>query len=610
MKSMFYRLLLILLFMLFSFSLCAYPVKITDSKKSVNIGLSVEYYEDRNATLTLKDVIKLSNENKFVTTAKLPLNFGYSPHTYWVSFSVLGDTKSESGWVLDVPYAPLDYVTLYVPNGKGDYREIKNGDRVSQRIKQIKHRNSVFVLGEKLIPYKQYYLKVSSKGSVNIPIFLWTGAGFAEYVINFQTGLGIYLGIMLALLLYNIFLYFSIKDIDFLLCGFVLMCYLLVHAVYTGTAAQFFWPDHIWWANNSMVVFAVLNFLSIAVFTNSFLRLSKNALFFNRVMRFFIWYYSLMFLGLFTIGYRWTSVATAIMGIVLIVFVFIAAMVVFSRGYRSARLLLLAWTFFLLGMVLLLLKLMGVLPPIFFTEYSVQLGFIINGLLLSFALVDRVNLLRREKESAQTEAFEHLQKSEQMKTEFLEETEKLVDKRTRELANANERLIELASVDIHTGLANRRHFNEQLAKEFSRAKRMGTDLSLIVIEVDYFKEYNEKHGHIDGDKCLLILAEICKSCISRATDTVAKYGGEEFAVILTETNLEGALTVAESIRAEVESTCIPYESASGECITVSCGVACLSPMMQDRVETFIGSAERALAKAIRFGRNNVMVSSL
>lgn len=586
---------------------CAYgyPVKIYNSKDSIDIGVSVEYYEDKAANLTLKDVIKLDNENKFRTTQKLPLNFGYSPYTYWLSFSVFGDTESESGWVLDVPYAPLDYVTLYAPNGRGDYVMIKSGDKIPFSDKQIVYRNPVFVLGNKLIPYQQYYLRVSSSGAINLPLFLWSGTGFLEYINKFQTGMGLYFGLMFALVLYNLFLYFSVRDKDFLLCSFVIVSYMLVQGTYSGLAGEFLWPGYIWWANNSLVIFAVLIFFSIAVFTRSFLRLREYSPVLDRVMQLFTWYYFLLFFVFAVIGYRAASLATAAMGIVLILAVFTTAIIIYSRGYKPARYFLLAWTFFLLGMVLLLLKLMGVLPPVFLTEHSVHIGFLLNSILLSFALSDKINLLRIEKEEVQKESLKHLEESERLKSKFLQETEKLVEERTRDLENANAKLSELASVDVLTGLANRRVFNEIMDREFKRAKRQGTVISFILIDIDYFKNFNDRYGHLDGDACLAELSGIFRTCVSRATDTVARYGGEEFGIILCDTEMEGALKIAEEIRKDVEDANIPHSESPYGCVTVSCGVTSCTPMIQDRLEDFINKADKALYRAKAAGKNCV-----
>ena len=596
-------------FLIFTCESPAYPVKISDSKVSFNLGNSVEYYEDVSSTLTLNDIIKLDNENKFSTSTRLPLNFGYSSSTYWLSFSVLGDTESESGWVIDVPYAPLDYVKLYAPNVNGGYTEMVSGDKIPLSRHQIEYRNAVFILGQNLLPYQQYYLKVSSDGALNLPLFLWTGAGFTEHINVAQTGMGIYLGIMLALFLYNMFLYLYVKDKDFLLCAFITVSYSFVHAAYTGMASQFLWPNSIWWSNNCLVFFAIFIFLSITVFTNSFLNLKETFPLGNKIMKGFTWYYCLLYVLYGVIGYRYASVATAVPSIAMLFIVFITVLIVYSKGYKAARFLMLAWFFFIFGMVLLLLKLLGLLPPVFITEYSVQIGFILNAILLSFALTDRVNLLRKDKEAAQFEAMNHLKASEQAKTRFIEDAEKLVEERTKELELANTRLVEMASVDVLTGIYNRRVFNETLEREFSRAKRQGQELSIILIDVDYFKNYNDYYGHIDGDSCLTELAGIFKKTINRATDTVARYGGEEFAVILCDTKIDGAVKIAEDIREAIVEACIPHKMSPVGHLTISCGVASTIPAMNDKLEDFISKADRALYRSKKEGRNMVSVSS-
>jgi len=587
----------------------AYPVEINTTKDAINIGMSVEFYEDKASSLSLKDIIKLDNDNKFKTTSKVPLNFGYSPSTYWLSFSVLGETVSESGWILDIPYAPLDYVTLYVPDGKGNYTEYQNGDRVYFENKQIKYKNAAFILGDMLLPYQQYYIKVSSQGSVNLPLTLWTGAGFIEHVNRTQIILGIYFGVLFALIMYNSFLFISTKDRDFILCNFLIISYSFIQATYYGTASQFLWPDQIWWANNCLVLFAVLIFFSTAIFTNSFLKLKEHAKTLYKVMSFFVIYFFIMFFGIFTIGYRLSSIATALMAMALIFSVFISAIIMYARGYKPARFFLLAWTFFLLGMALLLLKLIGILPHVFITEHSVQLGFSINAVLLSFALSDRVNIIRKEKEQAQIAALEHLASSEKMKTKFLHETESLVVERTRELAEANNKLVQQASIDELTGLSNRRVFNEIMEKEFQRAKRSKIEIAVIMLDIDYFKNYNDSYGHMSGDVCLAEIAGILSSRIGRATDTLARYGGEEFVIILNETNLKGALKIAEDMRSIVEAANIPHQSSPYGCVTISCGVMARMPMIQNSFEEFINLADNALSKAKAAGRNCVVASS-
>lgn len=599
--------LLLFLSFITVFYASAYPVDVSVENK-INVGMSVEYYVDEDASLTLSDAVRLNSENKFSTTTRTPLNFGYSPSTYWLAFSVSGDTYSSSGWVLDIPYAPLDYITLYIPDGTGVYKEVRGGDRTSFSRKDVDYKSTVFMLGERLIPFEPYFLKVSSQGSINIPAVLWRTTAFIENVSFMEIGMGIYYGIMAALVVYNLFLFFSVRDRDFLLCNLVIIIYSLVQASYSGHALLYLWPGNSWWANNNLAIFGTLIFFSMAVFINSFLRLRDNSPFLNKILKTFIYGYVVLILSIFVIGYRWVSIIAATSGILLILVIYGICMVYYVRGYKPARFVLLAWTFFLFGMVLLLLKLMGVLPVVFITEYSVQIGFTLNGMLLSFALADRVNMLRKDKEQAQKDALKHLQESERIKSRFLSETEKLVDERTRELARANEKLVELASIDILTGLSNRRVFNEEITKEFQRAKRFGKEIALIMLDIDYFKNYNDYYGHLDGDACLAELAQIFRRALHRATDAVARFGGEEFAIILCETNLDGAVRIAENIRIDVENACIPHKMSPFGYVSVSCGVAGCVPGMSDMPEDFINAADMALYKAKNAGRNCVRTS--
>jgi len=595
---------------LISVSSFAYPLKIEKGYEKLNIGMSVEYYEDKAASLTLEDVIRLDNENKFISTTKVPLNFGYSSSTYWVSFSVYGQVHSDSGWVLDVPYAPLDFATLYIPQTDGRYIEKKGGDRITLDQKDLRYKNPAFFLGQYLIPYQQYYLKVSSQGSVNIPLYLRTAKDFGEHINFSQTGLGIYFGLMLTLILYNMYLFSSFKDRDFLLCSAVILSYLFVQSSYYGISSSLIWPNLIWWSNISLVIFAALIFLTTAVFAYSFLQLKVYSSLLSKIMKFNIYYYLVMLAASLVISYRIASIAIACMAIFLIVTVFISAMYVYSKGYKPARIFLLAWSFFLLGMSLLLLKLVGVLPPVFITEYSVHIGFSINCVLMSFALLDRINILRQEKDRAQQEALLLMKEAEEVKTRFLEDTEKLVIKRTQELETANKRLEEIAATDVLTGLKNRRLFNVVIEEEFKSAKKLSKELSLLLIGIDYFRNYNDYYGHQEGDACLVRLAKIISSCVGKEADAVYRFSGEEFAVIFPGKGIDDTMILADYIRQTISESNIEHKMSPLEHLTVSCGAATVIPMEKDDLEQFISSASRGLFKAKASGRNSVSDGSI
>ena len=180
----------------------------------------------------------------------------------------------------------------------------------------------------------------------------------------------------------------------------------------------------------------------------------------------------------------------------------------------------------------------------------------------------------------------------------------------RELKLANHKLQEHAITDGLTGLANRRHFDDCLDREWKRSSRDQGNLSLILCDVDYFKSYNDTYGHQAGDVCLQRIAQTLRNkAAKRATDIVARYGGEEFAAILPSTALDGALEVAGRLQASIETLAIDHSvaSSSHKQITISQGIASMIANRDTQLSTFINWADQALYHAKKSGRNAIAV---
>ena len=176
----------------------------------------------------------------------------------------------------------------------------------------------------------------------------------------------------------------------------------------------------------------------------------------------------------------------------------------------------------------------------------------------------------------------------------------------QQLAETNRRLQDMADHDALTGLANRRHFDAVLDAEFRRAMRDGTTLSLVMIDVDRFKAFNDRYGHPAGDRCLREVATALKDIPGRAGDLVARYGGEELAIILPNTPLAGALTIAEQARCAVRAHSIAHKGNAGNIVTISLGVAAASRSGGLATPAaLIEAADRALYAAKAGGRDAV-----
>ena len=179
------------------------------------------------------------------------------------------------------------------------------------------------------------------------------------------------------------------------------------------------------------------------------------------------------------------------------------------------------------------------------------------------------------------------------------------EKQLRELAKELQSQI---FADGLTGIPNRRRFDEHLDGEFRRAKRSASPLSLIMIDVDSFKSYNDNYGHQKGDHCLIAIAAALTRMLGRPCDLVARYGGEEFMAVLPDTNAEGAYVIAESMRAEIESLGIAHAYSNvAPCVTISLGLVTLVPSINTAISSMIGAADRALYQAKHSGRNCIAV---
>ena len=198
----------------------------------------------------------------------------------------------------------------------------------------------------------------------------------------------------------------------------------------------------------------------------------------------------------------------------------------------------------------------------------------------------------------------------------IEEQKRLLRIQSELLQLKNQELLKLKEVNLHleslsshdglTGIPNRRNFDRFIKVNWKNAVREQQPLSLIMIDIDYFKVYNDNYGHLAGDCCLILVAKTLASSVGRPIDLVARYGGEEFIAILPNTDKEGAFCVAERMRKSIEKLAIKHaQSGVADCVTISLGVTDIIPQPSDSIVDFIRGADNALYLAKQLGRNRV-----
>jgi diguanylate cyclase (GGDEF)-like protein len=178
--------------------------------------------------------------------------------------------------------------------------------------------------------------------------------------------------------------------------------------------------------------------------------------------------------------------------------------------------------------------------------------------------------------------------------------------RERELRVSNEQLMVIASIDMLSGLANRRGFQTRLDVEWRKAEQSGDDLAMLMIDVDHFKLFNDTYGHPEGDACLARLGETLGSIATRMSGFGGRYGGEEFCLLLPSTDTARALLVGEMVRSAILALALPHVTSAYQQVTVSVGVAATAPGQLTMPKDLIEAADAALYAAKRRGRNTVV----
>ena len=235
-------------------------------------------------------------------------------------------------------------------------------------------------------------------------------------------------------------------------------------------------------------------------------------------------------------------------------------------------------------------------------------AFIVMIISISFVISIELRQQRRLQAVFTQEKY-HLQPKQQ--TAETKALENQVHKRTleletalHELSSAHETLKELNTVDVMTGIKNRTYFDTTFEQEWRRAIRQGHPISLMLLDVDHFKQVNDTHGHLIGDECLRAIALVIRSVLRRPADILARYGGEEFVILLPYVEIDNAMFLAEQIRAKIEESEIQLDSLVLRA-TVSVGVGSKPPTEGENHQDFIAAVDAALYRAKDAGRNNV-----
>lgn len=402
-------------------------VVINEEKEKYNIYENMEILEDKEGRLSIDDVSSSSLSTQFQSNNGGIPSYGYTSSVYWMRFEIDNRFLSEE-YILEFPYAPHDSITLYEPNGTDGYDASEGGDLLPFAERDLNHRHVTFELSLPEKESRTYYVKIQSEGSLQLPIILWTGDAFSEKSLIEYLLFGLYYGATLVMVVYNVFLYSSLRLRSYLWYVFLIIAVSMTQLTLNGFAYQFLWPEVPWWNNRSIVFSIALSNLAGAIFVNKFLEVRHYAR---------VWYRILAVLAVFNIGiicvlmmsYPLALNLVTLSTVLFIPVVLTTTILCWKRGNKAARFLFFAWFIFLLTGLISSLSDAGILPLNTFTRNASLMGSLVEMILFSLALADRVKIIQLEKEKAERMALEnkemaldHLKRTDRLKDEFLANT--------------------------------------------------------------------------------------------------------------------------------------------------------------------------------------------
>ncbi|AHY41475.1 diguanylate cyclase [Stutzerimonas decontaminans] len=578
----------------------------SDSGRGLNAHVTL--LADPGAELNIDDLQRPDVKARFVP-AEGKASVGQSPHPWWIRVSLQRESDALLQWWLEVGSVTLKDLRIYLPDGDGGWTERQSGELVGfNEGRDHPYRRMLFRLPQ--LGDQQpltFYLRSYDPAGNSFPLRAWQLDALQEQAVGENLFLGLIYGLILAMLLYNLFIFLSLRDNAYFWYVMTTSGALLMILGMTGHGFQYLWPNGPvpFWLDRISIP-ALWGF-SACRFTQTLLQTRRFVPWAHRLLTFALCLYVTAVL-LNAFGLRAFGAWVFALALTAIPASLWASFRRWRQGYFPALLYLCGFGVILGSVNLLLLRATGVIQPAAWSGYVFPLAVAAESILFSFALASRIQILKQERAAA----LEHADREKSARLKQVqasaEQLSLAVETRTAELAEANrhlsEREVELKQAAFHdslTELPNRRYLIERVEMALSDARRRGESIALLLIDLDHFKPINDGHGHDAGDLLLCTLGQRLRRLV-RSNDMAARLGGDEFAVLLTGPNVErDAAEIAERLLDELSKP-VPYGEVS-LAVTVSVGAA-FFPRHADEFSQLYKAADEALYRAKHQGRGN------
>lgn len=536
------------------------PISIDDDRR-YDIARNLSVLIDTTGTYDISDVQSEVVQSQFVNYEGEYPNLGFINRPVWISFELKNPNEPET-LILTFNNSQTDSIELYEETSDGGHQMLRAGEGMKKPDISFRHRRFVFIL---TIPSgsSRYFARIySPRSAMTILLTLWQSKAFAEYERRVLLIYGFFAGPTLFFALYFCFMALKLREpMEFWFAIFLIMLGILT-LLRSGVLQDFVGPlsTGVW---NAIAVVALGSAVSVGILMlRLYYDLNQRSRFFDIVFAVLQWL-ALLFIPL---SYVSRHVAHGLGYILFLALPLLVTYYSFSnwkKGNPNSGLIAIGFLAVNSTVIIEFLRTTGIIKwnPIMHGTLPTALWWS-----LVFYSVVLVRRIQGYKTSSQNDAL--------------------------------------------TGLANRATFSSVLAKEWLRSCRNQTPISMLMIDIDHFKRYNDSYGHRAGDSCIKIIADFMRKSASRPGDLCARYGGEEFCVILPDTDLQGAGRVAESIQGRVHDYSQINQPKALYPFTVSIGVSTFAPSAADNPQSLIENADRALYDAKTSGRDKTVVSEL
>ena len=559
---------------------------------------SLEVYRTDNHRLELTEIRNLTDSWQELND--ISPNFGFTEDVVWGRVELSNPRRVEDEFYFQIRWPLLTTLHFYDAH-------LDQGEIVYRRIDPVTYRFPMFKLELRPRETRVVYFKVASNALLNLPLNLSSSEAFLHDLLPELVIIYGAVGLFVAVVLYNSFLVLGTREsvYQFYVLYFVSVFGLL--ALVTGLVFQ-------WGADRSGVLathgFQVAVCLSQAfggIFCLRFLNLKRESPILYRIILSCIYGWFTMFVLTFWVPLNLLRFPGVLLTIILCPTALIAGIILWRRGFVYGRYFTMAWSVLLVTASDFSLIWVGADYNEFRHSWLLVIGTSAEAMILSLGLAERINEQKRQSDRLQRQLLEHQQQANLVLENQVKERTDSLNKALIELEVVNQELAELTETDALTGVKNRRVFDRVLADELAWSRHNQVPISLIILDIDHFKEFNDKHGHLVGDACLQHVAKLINSEINRSGDLFARYGGEEFAVILHNTGKDGCESVATRL---CKLTCKSSFINNGEIISVTASFGCVSLIADEQTDAkqIIAKADDALYLAKQSGRNCVKMA--